>query len=431
MNHNTLRTSGLTLLATSLSLLVGCGDVTPADPNGAFEVARSSHARITTPSISTEDRAAMLRGHSAFAVDAYRELARTPGNLIYSPHSVQLALAMAWAGARTTTESQMASALRFQLPQSRQHAAFNALDQELAARAARPVESGQRFTLRVVNALWGQRGHGFLPAYLDTLADNYGAGVNLVDFLGDANGSRLRINAAVSEATERRIPELLGPGTVTPDTRLVLTNAVYFKASWADHFERSQTAPAAFHRADGSTLDAPFMARTGGYNYASGDGWQAVELPYAGDRTSMVLVMPAEGTFDAFERGLTSERLASIVGALSSREVQLTIPTFSFRTSTSLKQLLQTMGMNDAFADAADFSGIDGSRDLQVGDVIHQGFIAVNEEGTEAAAATAVVFVGSAYREPVAFRADRPFVFMIRDRESGATLFMGRVVDPS
>lgn len=434
MNHNTLRSSSRALLTSglALALLAGCGDGSvPVDGNGAFEVARSSRARIATPSVSAEDRAALVRGHTTFSVDAYSELAKTDGNIIYSPHSVQLALAMAWAGARNATEAQMAAALRFQLPQARQHAAFSALDQDLAARAARPVESGQAFTLRVVNALWGQRGFSFLPSYLDTLAESYGAGVNLVDFIRDAEGSRARINAAVSEQTERRIPELIPAGAVNSDTRLVLTNAVYFKASWADHFERSATAPAAFHRTDGSSPSVPFMNRSGEYAYGEGADYQAVELPYAGGQTSMVLILPSAGNFATFERALTADRLQGIVEGLRGRSVQLTVPTFSFRTSTSLKQLLQTMGMSDAFSGGADFSGIDGARDLLVSDVIHQGFIAVNEQGTEAAAATAVIFAGSAYMEPATFRADRPFIFVIRDRPTGATLFMGRVVNPA
>jgi serpin B len=433
MNHNTLRTVSRSLFTTSLALalLAGCGDgTTPDDPGLPFESARSVRARITTPTVSADDRAALVRGHTTFAVDAYRELARSPGNLIYSPHSVQLALAMAWAGARTNTEAQMATALRFQLPQARQHAAFNALDQEIAAHAARPVESGESLKLRVVNALWGQRGHGFLPSYLDTLAENYGAGVNLVDFERDAEGERARINAAVSEQTERRIPQLLPAGTVSAATRLVLTNAVYFKASWAEAFNPEYTAPSAFHLADGTTASARYMGRTGDYAYVAGEGYEAVELPYAGGQTSMVMILPAAGTFADFERALTAERLQRITAGLQMRSVGLTIPTFSFQSSTGLKQLLQSMGMNDAFADSADFSGIDGTRELRVSDVIHQGFIAVNERGTEAAAATAVTFVGTAYMEPATFTANRPFLFVIRDRPTGATLFMGRVVDP-
>lgn len=432
MNHNTLHTVSRSLFTTSLALalLAGCGDGATPDAPLPFESARSARARISTPAVSADDRAALVRGHTAFAVDAYRELARTPGNLIYSPHSVQLALAMAWAGARGSTESQMATALRFQLPQARQHAAFNALDQELTARAARPVESGDALQLRVVNALWGQRGHSFLPAYLDTLAESYGAGVNLVDFVRDAEGERGRINAAVSAQTSGRIPTLLPEGSVNAATRLVLTNAVYFKASWAEHFNPEYTAPSAFHRADGTTTTARYMGRTGDYAYAAGEGYEAVELPYAGGQTSMVMILPAAGTFADFERALTAERLQGILAGLQMRSVGLTIPTFSFLSSTSLKQLLQSMGMNDAFADGADFSGIDGTRELRVSDVIHQGFIGVNERGTEAAAATAVTFVGTAYMEPATFAATRPFLFVIRDRPTGATLFMGRVVDP-
>jgi len=432
MNHHTLFTKfvGATAL---LSVFAGCGEVEPAPSTpGAFEQARSSHARITSPVVSDADRATFANGQRRFALDAYRVLAAAEGNLIYSPHSIQSALSMTWAGARGTTESQMASALRFSLPQGRHHAAFNAFDQELTARAARPVEgAGRRFRLRVANALFGQRGYSFLPPFLDTLAEHYGAGINVLDIQTDPEAARGRINAWVSDQTERRIPELLRQGNVTPATTLVLTNAVYFNASWEAPFEAAQTRPTDWHGLSGAARAVPMMNRSAELSYAEGDGWQAVELPYTGGDVSMLLMLPAEGRFADFERALTAERLDAVVAGLGSRQVQLTVPTFSFRKHTSLKELLQGMGMTDAFqGGVADLSGMDGSRALYVQDVVHEGFIGVNEQGTEAAAATAVLVGRTSVPQPATFRADRPFVFAIRDRASGALLFAGRVVAP-
>jgi len=417
-----------------LGLVAGCGDVepTPSSPQGAFEQARSTHARITTPAVPDADRTAFANGQRRFALDAYRVLAADSGNVVYSPHSVQEALSMTWAGARGATESQMAAALRFGLPQARHHAAFNAFDQELAARAARPVEgAGRRFTLRVTNALFGQRGYTFLPSFLDALAENYGAGVNLLDIAANPDAARGRINAWVSEQTERRIPELLGPGTVTPSTTLVLTNAVYFNASWETPFEASQTRPAPWNAPGAAPRNVPMMNRSAELSYAEGDGWQAVELPYAGGDVAMLLMLPADGRLAEFERGLSAERLDAITAGLGSRQVQLTVPTFTFRQHTSLKALLQGMGMSDAFqGGVADLSGMDGTRSLFVQDVVHEGFIGVDERGTEAAAATAVLIGRTSVPQPATFRADRPFVFAIRDRASGALLFVGRVASP-
>lgn len=412
--------------------LFGCGD-SAETPNGdgGVEQARSSLARVENPVVSDADRTAFAAGQRTFALDAYRLLAARPGNVVFSPHSVQVALAMTSAGARGTTASQMETALRFGLPQERLHAAFNALDRDLARRAMRPVEgAGQRFRFRSANALWGQRGYTFLAPFLDTLAQHYGAGVNLVDFLGDADGSRLRINRWVSDQTEARIPDLLPMGSVTPLTRLVLTNAVYFNASWQTPFETRRTAPAAFTGLDNATRDVPMMNAALEARYAEVDGVQAVELPYVGGDVSMLLVLPPAGRFTEVEQGLTAARLDALVGALGTHSVSLRVPSFSFRTQASLKMLLQSLGMTDAFTAMADLSGINGARDLSVQDVVHEGFIAVNEQGTEAAAATAVIVGTTSVPEPATFHAVRPFLFALRDNPTGTLLFVGRVVAP-
>jgi serpin B len=419
------------VLAASVAA-IGCGDNADTPPNNSgIEQARSALARIENPTISDADRTAFANGQRTFALDAYRILAGRPGNVVYSPHSVQVALAMTSAGARGTTASQMETALHFGLPQERLHAAFNALDRDLAQRATRPLEgTGQRFRLRSANALWGQRGYTFLAPFLDTLAQHYGAGMNLVDFMGDADGSRLRINRWVSDQTEARIPNLLPMGSVTPLTRLVLTNAVYFNASWQTPFEASRTAPATFTGLDDATRSVPMMNRALETRYAEVDGVQAVELPYVGGDVSMLLVLPPAGRFTEVEQGLTAARLDALVNGLQTHIVDLRVPTFSFRTQASLKMLLQSLGMTDAFTALADLSGINGARDLYVQDVVHEGFIAVNEQGTEAAAATAVIAGTTSVPQPATFHAVRPFLFALRDNPTGTLLFVGRVVAP-
>lgn len=423
----------------ALAALVGCEDgngapdgaVLPSAPAGA-EVVRSSRARITASAAPAEDLQALARGNAEFGLALYRAVGAEAGNVVMSPHSVSVALGMTWAGARTETETQMASALRFSMGQARTHAAFNALDLALAQRAMRPVDGGgQRFRLRVVNSLWGQRGYGFLTPFLDTLGEHYGAAMYLVDFVRDAEGARRVINTWVSTQTERRIPELLPMGVVRPSTVLVLTNAVYFSASWAQPFPAGDTRPADFHLLDGSTRSAPTMNRVAELRYAEGPTWQAVELPYVGEEVSMLVIVPAEGRFAEVERGLDGAALTAVVAGLHPRRVTLALPRFSFRKPAGLREPLMAMGMTDAFSSSADLSGMDGTRSLFIQDVLHEGYIAVDEAGTEAAAATAVIVGRVSAPEPATLRADRPFLFAIRDNPTGAVLFFGRVVEPS
>lgn len=429
MRTHIIRWSIVTMLAG-----LGCGTTSVAPDAGAangVEVVRSSHARLTATGVPDDDLATLSSGNGDFGLALYRAVASAPGNVVLSPHSVSIALGMTWVGARGDTETAMASTLRFTMGQARTHAAFNALDQALASREQRPVESGRTFRLRVANSLWGQRGTAFLPTFLDTLAERYGAGMNLVDFVRDTEAARLAINGWVSERTERRIPELLARGVLNPATRLVLTNAVYFNASWRSRFDAANTRPEAFTRLDGSAVSPPTMRQSARLNYAEGDGWQAVSLPYVGDQVSMLLVLPAAGRFAEVEAAMNGARIATIARSLTDHDVNLTLPRFSFRTAVSLRQQLTALGMGVAFTDAADLSAITGARNLFVQDVVHQGFIAVDENGTEAAAATAVVVGVVSVPPPATFHANRPFLFAIRDEPTGAVVFVGRVVDPT
>ena len=380
----------------------------------------------------------MATAPSAF--DLYHALRGREGNLFYSPHSISLALAMTHAGARGETERQMADALGFSLPPDRLHPAFNALDQELASRGqGLQDEDGEGFRLNIVNAVWGQREHPFREPFLDVLAESYGAGVRQADFRGMPEESRLAINDWVAENTEDRIRDLIPPGIINPLTRMVLTNAIYFNASWTYPFHEVDTRKYSFQLLDGGSVDVPMMRTSEDFGYAAGDGHQAVDLPYAGDELSMTVLLPDEGRFREFEESLDAALAERIIEGLWFRRVTLDLPRFEFESEFRLGETLKSMGMPDAFDSAAsDFSGMDG-RSCLAGDpeclfireVVHKAFVSVDEAGTEAAAATAVMMQAeSAPPDPVSVTVDRPFIFLIRDRETGAVLFVGRVEVP-
>jgi len=396
-------------------------------------MARSEIQRVTAPDVAPSDLGDLVSGNSAFAFGLYQYLAEGNDNLFYSPYSISLALAMTYAGARGETERQMADTLHFILSQDRLHPAFNGLDLELDRRGeGAKGKDAEGFRLNIVNALWGQDGYEFLAEFLDLLAENYGAGLRLLDFAKAPEESRVTINDWVSDQTEGRIEDLIPKGIIDGLTRLVLTNAIYFNAAWSEPFEADQSDDGTFYPLDGSQVTVPMMRQTESFPYAEGEGYQAVELPYDGLELSMVILLPRAGGFEAFEGSLDAERVDAIVKDLARRRVALTMPKFEFESAFSLKGALAAMGMPDAFTGAADFSGMTGNRDLFIAEVIHKAFVSVDEAGTEAAAATAVVMALSAMPEvPVEVTVDRPFVFLIRDIETGAILFVGRVVDPS
>ncbi|MGE5262473.1 MAG: serpin family protein [Acidobacteriota bacterium] len=382
----------------------------------------------------TGDIARLVAANDAFAFDLYRGLSAAPGNLFYSPHSISSALAMTYAGARGATAQQMARALHFELTDDRLHPAFNSLDRELVSRGeGAKGKDGKGFRLRTVNALWGQKGYQFLPGFLDVLAENYGAGMRLVDFSA-AEESRQAINAWVGDQTENRIKDLIAKGALDAATRLVLTNAIYFNAAWADAFSPEQTRDGTFNLLDGGKVTVPMMNQTDFFSYAKGEGYQAVALAYDKRELSMLIVMPAAGQWNTFERSLDARRVEGIVKNMDSRRVVLSMPKFKVESSFQLAEALRGLGMRDAFElGLADFSGMDGTRNLFIGQVIHKSFVAVDEAGTEAAAATAIIMPASAaaIEQPVVLTLDRPFAFMIRDNATGAILFVGRVMNPA
>jgi serpin B len=398
------------------------------------ELLMSDKPRETSPEVSQADLDLLVEGNSAFAFELYQALRRNEneGNVLYSPYSISVALAMTYAGARGETAQQMADTLEFLLEQDRLHPAFNWLDAELASRGeGAQGKDGEGFKLNVVNAIWGQKDYSFLPTFLDVLAENYGAGLRILDFINETEQSRLTINEWVSDQTEGRIKDLIPQGAIDALTRLVLTNAIYFNAAWEYPFDDKVTANGPFYLLDGGQVTVPMMKQTEGFGYTDGEGYQAVELPYDGDELSMVIMLPEDGQFEVFEEGLQADKVSDIINGLQPAEVALTMPQFEFASEFSLKDTLADMGMPVAFSDAADFSGMTGSPELFVSDVIHKAFVSVDEAGTEAAAATAVPMELTAIPEPVVvITVDHPFIFLIRDIETGAILFVGRVLNP-
>jgi serpin B len=319
--------------------------------------------------------------------------------------------------------------LRFPLPQAPRHPRFNALDRALEGRGAGAAGAdGGPFRLRASNALWGQKDYAFQAPYLDLLAEHYGAGMHVVDFQQATEPARLTINGWVARQTEDRIQDLLPAGSVSPATRLVLTNTVYFNAAWATPFHKDRTSPADFKRLDGTTTKVQMMSRRGHIAYAQEGGVQAVELPYQGDEVSLLVLLPDEGRFDAFEAALDPALLGTLVGKLQKTDLILSLPRFESDSTLGMKESLAALGIKDLFGAGADLSGMNGRKDLYVSNVLHKAFIKVTEAGTEAGGATGVII--DVVSAPPVVTADRPFLYVLRDRPTGSLLFVGRVTTP-
>ena len=408
----------------ALALLTACSD------SGTTEIpeVRSDVNRELQPNVTATEYSALVTGNTEFAADLYRAVREEPGNLFMSPHSISIALAMTYAGASTNTAAQMADTLHFTLPPAQLHAAFNKLDLELASRAANASGDTIPFRLTTANSIFGQKDKTFEQPFLDALARNYGAGLRVLDFLTDPEGARLTINDWVEDKTNDKIKELLPQGSIDNGTRLVLTNAIYFSAAWEEPFPVSGTADRPFYLSNEQSVSVPTLHQVHERGYGAGEGYRAAELPYDGGQLSMVVVVPDD--LATFEATLDATRINSIMDSLSTHLLDLTLPKFSFDAPLGLKDVLYGLGMVDAFTAAADFSGIDGTRNLVITDVLHKGFVAIDEKGTEAAAATAVIIGETSAPEPATLVVDRPFMFFIRDIPTGAILFVGRVVDP-
>ena len=372
----------------------------------------------------------VAKDNGAFAVDLYGQLAAKPGNLFFSPYSISTALAMTYAGAKANTEAQMAKALHFNLAQDKLHAALQQVSGQLNADGAK-----RGYQLRVANALWGQQGYTFLDDFVKITDTNYDAGLRRVNF-GAAEAARARINGWVEEKTNGKIKDLIPPGMLDALTRLVLTNAIYFKGDWLSQFDKAATRDEPFTLQSGKTVKAPTMRKTTEFRYMETPTFQAVDLPYVGYDLSMTIFLPRrKDGLPAFEKTLTADNLAEWLRSMRQpRKVILSLPKFKMTSSFRLKEVLMKLGMVDAFTRKADLSGMDGKPGyLFIEAVLHKAFVDVNEEGTEADTATAVraatlCFIGP--RPPVVFKADHPFLFVITHRRTDSILFMGRVANP-
>ncbi|MFB3908941.1 MAG: serpin family protein [Candidatus Eisenbacteria bacterium] len=405
------------VLLVALSCLLSCGSSAPK-PTDPF-----SERRL--PDDLQAGASRVVEGNNAFACDLYAQLRSEPGNLFFSPFSISTALAMCRAGARASTEAQIADVFHFDLTQEQFHPVFGALQASLDRGA-----SIGGYELRVANRLWGQSGYPFEPEFLRITREDYGAEIASIDFIANPETARQEINEWVEERTNRRIEDLFPEGSIIEWTRLVLANAIYFRGTWQTAFDPAETRPRSFHLLDGTTVDVPMMSMKTDAAVGNFDGVEVLELPYDGKDVSMLFLLPPfDETLADLEARLTPENLRQWAGGLAMVErFSISIPKFRFSWGEALNDPLIEMGMPDAFnPNLADFSGIAENRGLFIAWVFHKAFVEVNEAGTEAAAATGVVFNETAIQ---GFSANRPFLFLIRDNVTGSILFLGRVVDP-
>jgi serpin B len=395
---------------------------------------RSSVARLPSDAATQADLNAVVLADTNFAFRLYHELvAGDEEELFFSPYSISTALSMAFAGARGETAAQMANVLGVGDDPNAWHAARNRLELSLADVSGVQPYQGEALplTLEPTNAIFGQSGYPFKDEFLDTLAANYGAGLQALDISSDPEAARLAINQWVADRTRDRIIELLKQGVIDDMTRAVLVNAIFFKGNWFRQFDPKETRPEPFHMLDGSVHDVETMHLADPkMDYASGDGWEALRLPYWGG-ASMLVILPKEGKFSAIERQVDADFLGALGADLSERQTTLSMPRWESESAVDLKGTLSDLGIVDLFdANRADLTGIADVEQLYVSHVAHQANITVDETGTEAAAATAVTVEAVSGAAPVTLTIDRPFIYLIRDDVTGEILFMGRVLNP-
>lgn len=368
-----------------------------------------------------------VQGNTEFALDLYQKLRGVNGNLFFSPYSISMALAMTYAGARGDTQTQMAHTLHFGTDGKRLHSALSLLRKKLLE-----AENQGKVQLKVANSLWPRMGYVFQKSFLSLMIKYYGVSIAPVDF-GDGEAARTLINNWVAENTENKIKDLIASGFLDSATRLILVNAVYFKGEWSNLFDPNLTDLAPFQTALDGEVQVQMMALKHAFRYVEMDGFQILELPYTGDALSMIALLPREvDGLVKLEDSLLVENLNQWVKNLVETEVEVSLPRFELAFPFRLDDTLKSMGMEYAFSENADFSEMDESRELYLGAVLHKAFVSVNEHGTEAAAATAVVMQLKSISFPsVVFCADHPFVFLIRENTTGSILFMGRVSNPA
>ena len=397
---------------------------------------------LFAPMVGTPQVQSVVDGNTAFALNLYSQLATNSGNLFFSPYSISTCLAMLYAGASGNTEHQMSQVLGFGTNQQQFASLFGQLQKELGA-----DQQTNAIELHIANALWVQEGFPVLPSFLETATNQYQANVGQADFVTEGDAVRLEINNWVAQETRNKIQDILPPGSLNAETRLVLANAIYFLGAWTISFAETSTSTRPFYLSSTNLVKVPLMHQSfwifdgdgneitfnymdnwgGGYSIPT-NGFQAIELPYGSNQLSMVILLPSQiDGLGRLEQQLSPAFLSNVLGQMRPYQVEIYLPRFTVDSSFNLGNTLAAMGMPDAFTPFANFSGIDGGQDLYVSFVLHKAWVEVNEAGTEAAAATVGPIAGI---PPPIFRADHPFIFLIRDTRTGSLLFLGRLTNP-
>jgi serpin B len=422
----------LVILVTAALMLSACSRSGPDDieEKAPFKVLKSSQERAA--SVASAEEISVLAGrNNDFAIRLYQELSDSTGNLIISPYSISLAMAMAYAGAKDETRRQISDVFNFPVSQDELHPLFNALGQTIDSRDKEAKEQdGARLRLDIANQLFAQEGFSILDSFLDILAMYYGSGIGLLDFKGNPDECANLINSWIEEKTEGCIKDVINKGSISPDTRIILVNAIFFYADWEEKFTSSSTSKGEFYPEDKPAVQVDMMHKTSRLSYYSGAECSAVELDYTGGEISMLLVMPENQSISQFESNLSTDGLNEIVSSLDTGKVKLTMPKFKYSSDCmSLKDILTPMGMPTPFSNDADFSGITSEYSLKIGDIFHKAFIEVNEDGTKAAGATVISLSATCTPpdETVEIIFNRPFIYLIRDKVTGTILFMGRI----
>ncbi|MEO0095708.1 MAG: serpin family protein [candidate division WOR-3 bacterium] len=370
----------------------------------------------------------IVQGNNRFCFNLYKNLTESEtGNIFYSPFSITMAIAMVFEGAKSWVKGEMYEVFKFPLDEKNRRETFLSLYKQINKKNA-------KYRLHIANALWIQKDYPFLPEYLKTIQKYYDGYARNVDFIGATEQTRQIINKWVEDKTNQKIKDLFPPGSIDQQSRLVITNAIYFKGQWLKQFDKSLTTEEDFWVNESKTIKVPMMKRIDPetrFNYAETDELQILELPYEGNDLSMVILLPRKNDLKLVEKELSQEKFEEWKKLLSETRVEVYLPKFTFKTRYTLTPNLSQLGMPNAFSPHCDFSGIDGTKNLYIRSVVHQAYVDVNEEGTEAAAATGVVvgITSVGPRIPV-FRADHPFIFVIQEKNTGNILFIGRVVEP-
>jgi serpin B len=424
------------------TLFSGCLFTASSPSSGGSEADSHTLTGTEKPNpVSTDETAIekLAHGNAEFGLSLLSSLAeKDPNeNQFCSPFSVSVALAMTYAGARGETRDGIANALQFPLADESLHAAFGETNKRLETtdeRVDTEANQGTPFQLTTANAIWGQEDYPWRDDFLATLRTYYDAGLHVCDFEEHANEATETINAWVADRTEEKITELLPKTALDERTRLVLTDAIYFRATWASTFPEANTKRRPFIALDGTTSKVPMMSQSDSFPYAVVDGNQLIELPYVGDEVGMVVLLPREGSFEEFTASLSADGLATLLGEMERTDGSISLPKFSLESSLDLGATLSDLGMSHAFSSSADFRGMADTEktgeSLSIDSVLQKCVIDVDENGTEAAAATAVeVGVTSAPLNPFEMTVERPFLFLIRHKPTNTILFLGRVVD--